>query len=57
VGLYAAAIALALWYAPAGSALHVVLASLWLIPQTQADLKVGTAARRGPDKNEQEETE
>ena len=57
VGLYAAAIALALWYAPAGSALHVVLAALWLMPQTQADLSMRAAATRVPDKNQQEESE
>lgn len=34
VALYAAAVVLALWYAPLGSALHVVLVCLWLVPQT-----------------------
>jgi len=33
VALYASAVGLALWYAPLGSALHVVLAALWLVPQ------------------------
>jgi uncharacterized membrane protein len=36
ITLYATAIALALWYAPLGSALHVVLVVLWLLPQGPA---------------------
>ncbi len=37
VALYASAVALALWYAPLGSALHVVLAALWLVPQARQE--------------------
>jgi len=33
IGLYAVAIVLSLWYAPLGSAIHVVLAVLWLVPE------------------------
>ena len=33
IGLYASAAGLALWYAPAASALHVVIAALWLRPR------------------------
>ncbi|WP_312518969.1 TMEM175 family protein [Massilia sp.] len=40
VALYAAAVVLALWYAPLGSALHVVLVCLWLVPQT-AQVRAG----------------
>ena len=32
IGLYAAAIGLALWYAPLGGMIHVVLAAFWLMP-------------------------
>jgi len=32
IGLYAAAIGLALWYAPLGGVIHVVLAAFWLMP-------------------------
>ena len=34
--LYALAIPLALWYAPAGSCVHVIVALLWLRPRTHA---------------------
>ncbi|NHZ43098.1 TMEM175 family protein [Massilia aquatica] len=34
--LYALAIPLALWYAPAGSAVHVIVALLWLRPRAPA---------------------
>jgi len=33
--LYASAVGLALWYAPLGSAVHLVLAALWLVPQAR----------------------
>lgn len=41
MALYAAAIVLALWYAPFGSALHVVLVCLWLVPQRAAQVRAG----------------
>jgi uncharacterized membrane protein len=60
IALYASAIALALWYAPLGSALHVVLAVLWLLPQAQAGqegAEHGPAARSWRPSKQQKETE
>nr|AGU11586.1 Protein of unknown function DUF1211 [uncultured organism] len=55
IALYATAIALALWYAPLGSALHVVLAVLWLLPQAQAEQ--APAAQSWRPNKQQKETE
>lgn len=37
IALYLAAIGLSLWYAPAGAAIYVAVAILWLIPQRRKD--------------------
>ena len=60
IALYASAIALALCYAPLGSALHVALAALWLLPQAQAGqegAEHGPAARSWRPNKQQKETE
>lgn len=37
IALYLAAIGLSLWYAPAGAAIYVAVAVLWLIPQRRKE--------------------
>ena len=37
IALYLVAIGLSLWYAPAGAAIYVAVAVLWLIPQRRKE--------------------
>jgi len=52
--LYAAAIALSLWYAPLGSGLQVLLALLWLLPQAKRQDSVAPGRIKAWNNNNEE---